>query len=217
MRVLRIYHGGREAAHRARERASSAVGVDKHEGRGQVACAPHAAGAFGGAFPDHGAAGTRGGDINRHGYADEAELRRVIQVAAPSVVDVHEEPFSLAARQWHDARPADLPIVMYTAQNIDKRYPPPFASYERRTHPRAGALYPCSRQAASVARGKGFDGRLEVIPLGFDPKLFRPGDQSLDDDEMVLALSGDSSRRRAFMMRSRCWRRWGGCGRRNSS
>ncbi len=78
---------------------------------------------------------------------------------------------------------------MYTAQNVDKRYPPPFAGYERPAHRRVAALYPCSRQAASVARGKGFTGLIEVIPLGYDPGVFIPGEQSVDDDELVLALA----------------------------
>jgi glycosyltransferase involved in cell wall biosynthesis len=79
---------------------------------------------------------------------------------------------------------------MYTAQNIDKRFPPPFSSYERKALARVSALYPCSHQAASVARGKGFSGLIDVIPLGFDPSLFRVGDQSLSDSEFVLGLFG---------------------------
>jgi glycosyltransferase involved in cell wall biosynthesis len=105
-------------------------------------------------------------------------------------LDVHEEPFSLSTRQWLRAAPADLPVVMYTAQNIDKRFPPPFAGYERRALRRAVGLYPCSRQAASVARTKGFTGSIRVIPLGFDPDLFHPGAQSLQDSELVLGLFG---------------------------
>jgi glycosyltransferase involved in cell wall biosynthesis len=79
---------------------------------------------------------------------------------------------------------------MYTAQNVDKRYPPPFGMYERRAHRRIAALYPCSRQAASVARGKGFAGLIDVIPLGYNPKLFYEGEQSFDVDELTLALVG---------------------------
>jgi glycosyltransferase involved in cell wall biosynthesis len=79
---------------------------------------------------------------------------------------------------------------MYTAQNIDKRYPPPYAQYERSAHRRVAALYPCSRQAAAVARGKGFGGLIQVLPLGYDDKLIRPGEQSPADDEIVLGLFG---------------------------
>jgi glycosyltransferase involved in cell wall biosynthesis len=79
---------------------------------------------------------------------------------------------------------------MYTAQNIDKRYPLPFARYERQALERADALYPCSRQAASVARGKGFAALIDVLPIGFDANVFRPGDQSLADEELVLVVAG---------------------------
>ena len=68
--------------------------------------------------------------------------------------------------------------------------PPPFAQYEPAAYRRVAALYPCSKQAAAVARGKGFAGLIEVLPLGYDDALFYPGDQSLDDDEIVLGLFG---------------------------
>jgi glycosyltransferase involved in cell wall biosynthesis len=130
------------------------------------------------------------GDVNRHGYTDSSVLARLVRDLAPDVLDIHEEPFSGAARQWRRAAQSDIPIVMYTAQNVDKRYPPPFARYETAAYRRVAALYPCSRQAASVARGKGFAGLIEVLPLGYDDAVFDPGDQSLDDDEIVLGLFG---------------------------
>ena len=132
----------------------------------------------------------RVGDVNRHRYARAAELRRLIHELGPDVVDVHEEPFSLAARQVLAVTPPAVPVVMYTAQNVDKRLPFPFSFYEGQAHRRASALYPCSRQAAAVARGKGFDGAIQVIPLGFDQELFRAGQQSLDDDILTFALVG---------------------------
>lgn len=185
-----MYHGGRNLAHRARERALQTVCVE-------VTLVVPAA------WPDENVEvplskevsimelpTTRQGDVNRHAYEDAATLEHLINEVKPDVLDLHEEPFSVAARQWLAAAPPELPVVMYTAQNVDKRYPPPFSAYERRSHGRIAALYPCSRQAASVARGKGFAGLIDVIPLGYDPQLFREGTQSLDDDDLVLALFG---------------------------
>jgi glycosyltransferase involved in cell wall biosynthesis len=189
--VLRAYHAGGREAHQARERALAAAGLDV------ILVIPS-----GWNEPDHQRALShdefgivelpvrRSGDINRHAYADPVALSRLVRDLLPTVLDVHEEPFSIAARQWLAAAPCDLPIVMYTAQNVDKRYPPPFAQYERSAYQRAAALYPCSRQAAAVARGKGFAGLIDVIPLGFDETLFVPGTQSLDDDEILLGLFG---------------------------
>jgi glycosyltransferase involved in cell wall biosynthesis len=190
VRVLRVYHGGSSKEHRARERALVVAGTD-------VALVVPTA------WPE-GVEPTlsserfrivelpvrRSGDVNRHAYADRGALVQLMHEVMPDLIDVHEEPFSAVARQWLAVVPPGLPVVMYTAQNVDKRYPPPFAQFERASHRRVGGLYPCSSQAAAVARGKGFAGLIEVLPLGFDQTVFHPGVQSLDDDEIVLGLFG---------------------------
>lgn len=130
----------------------------------------------------------RPGDVNRHAYADQHSIAEVLAEVRPDVLDLHEEPVSVAARQWLEAA-EDLPVTMYTAQNVDKRFPPPFAQWETAAYRRVQALYPCSRQAASVARGKGFGGLIEVLPLGIDP-VYSPGRQSAADDEVRLGLVG---------------------------
>ena len=132
----------------------------------------------------------RAGDVNRHVYRDGRTVRRLIDEIQPELVDIHEEPFSVATHQWLKALRVDVPVVMYTAQNIDKRYQPPFFGYEREARRRVAAFYPCSRQAASVLRGKGFPGAIEVLPLGYDDAVFKPGAQALDADEVVLMLVG---------------------------
>jgi glycosyltransferase involved in cell wall biosynthesis len=191
VRVLRVYHGGRSPSHRARERALKAGGIhvtlavpsDWPE-RGEEARLHEED------FPIVELPVARAGDVNRHAYRNPSMLAEVIADVRPNLVDIHEEPFSVASRQWLAAAPPELPVVMYTAQNVDKRFPPPFSRYETRAHRRVAALYPCSRQAASVARGKGFAGLIQVIPLGYDPQLYSAGDQSLNDQEVVLGLFG---------------------------
>jgi glycosyltransferase involved in cell wall biosynthesis len=130
----------------------------------------------------------RAGDVNRHVYAHG--IAGVLRDVQPDVLDLHEEPVSAAARQWLQAAPTTLAVVMYTAQNVDKRYPPPFSRFERDALRRVAAFYPCSRQAASVIRGKGFAGAIEVLPLGYDDRRFHPGEQSAENDELVLVLVG---------------------------
>ena len=185
MRVLRVYHSGRDSAHRARERALAAAGVE-------VVLAVPAA------WPPQEALHaepfevlelpvTRPGDVNRHGWS--GDLAAVLARVAPDVLDVHEEPVSVAARQWL-AVAGDRPVVMYSAQNLDKRWPPPFSAYEKHALARVAAFYPCSRQAASVLRGKGFAGRVEVLPLGVDEAVFTRGAQVLPTDEVSLLLAG---------------------------
>jgi glycosyltransferase involved in cell wall biosynthesis len=55
---------------------------------------------------------------------------------------------------------------VYTAQNLPKRYPPPFNWFERTALNRAAAAYPCSTEAGERLRRQGFRGSLHVIPLG---------------------------------------------------
>ena len=188
---MRVYHGGRSQPHRARERALTTAEVDVTlvvpicwpEGGGEEVLSSES-------FPIVELPVRRSGDVNRHAYTDSTRLARLLRDVSPDVFDIHEEPFSVAARQWLAAAPPDLPVVMYAAQNLDKRFPPPFSHYERAAHRRVASLYPCSAQAASVARGKGFAGPIEVLPLGYDDAVFFPGAQSLAEDEVVLALAG---------------------------
>jgi glycosyltransferase involved in cell wall biosynthesis len=186
---LRVYHNGRDSAHRARDRGLHAAGIDvtlvvprNWPETDEVSVREP--------FPVVELPVARPGDVNRHAYFADGGPEKLIGEVAPDLLDVHEEPFSLAAHQWLDAVPPALPVVMYTAQNIDKRFPPPFHLYERRAFGRVDALYPCSHQAASVARGKGFPGIIDVLPLGYDADQFAAGRQSVGDDEIVLALVG---------------------------
>jgi glycosyltransferase involved in cell wall biosynthesis len=191
IRVLRVYHGARDLQHRARERALVSAGVDVTlaapsqwpDAGGERVLSP-------GPFSLVELPVRRAGDVNRHVHLDEASVRRLIADTQPDVLDIHEEPFSAVARQWLGAAAGALPVVMYAAQNIDKRYPPPFSHYEHAAYQRVDAFYPCSHQAASVLRGKGFGGVIEVLPLGYDDAVYEPGTQSLDAEEIVLMLVG---------------------------
>ena len=191
LRVLTVCHAGRDPQHRERERALSALGVE------QTLVMPAS-------WSEAGAERelthepfaivelpiNRPGDVNRHTYAEDRRIVGLLAEFAADVLDIHEEPYSLAARQWLRAAPPKTPVVMYTGQNIDKRYPPPFAGYERAALQRANGLYPCCRQAASVARGKGFAGQVSVLPLGYDPEVFTVGDQAVESEVLTLMLAG---------------------------
>jgi glycosyltransferase involved in cell wall biosynthesis len=102
-------------------------------------------------------------------WYDRSELRRVMKAFRPDIVDIHEEPFSLAAASVFWAVRKEAPrakLCVYTAQNLPKRYPPPFSLIERLVLTRAGAAYPCSTEAGERLRARGFTGRIHVLPLG---------------------------------------------------
>lgn len=101
-------------------------------------------------------------------YAGGA-LRALLRELRPDIVDLHEEPYSLAVAAALRAVRAEVPaapVCMYTAQNILKRYPPPFRQLERRAMRSACAVYPCSTEAGEVMTAKGFAGTVNVLPLG---------------------------------------------------
>jgi glycosyltransferase involved in cell wall biosynthesis len=170
-RVLRIYHSAVVAEYRAREHLlRSRHGYDVHlvsparwpEGGSMVEAADDLD------VPLH-IVGTRG---RRHPilfwYA-HAALRRVLREVRPHIVDIHEEPYSLAAAAALSAVATEVPtarICIYTAQNILKRYPAPFRALESRALRLAAAAYPCSTEAGYVLRSKGFAGSVHVLPLG---------------------------------------------------
>lgn len=98
------------------------------------------------------------------------------------VIDIHEEPFALATAQvlalsWLRSvlarRPAP-PVVLYSAQNLTKRYPPPFRWLEAWALRTAAAVSVCNEEAGRICSAKGLSGRVEVIPLGVDPARFSP-------------------------------------------
>lgn len=99
------------------------------------------------------------------------------------VLDLHEEPAALATaevlalralRRLLGGRPA--PYVLYSAQNIAKRYPPPFRWWEARALRGAGAVSVCNAEAADVLRAKGLTAPAHVVGLGVEQADLAPTD-----------------------------------------
>lgn len=105
------------------------------------------------------------------------------------VIDIHEEPFALATAEillLRALRRVRTPVVLYTAQNLSKRYPLPFRMLERWTLRSAAGIAACNAEAAAVAVQKGFAGRPRVIALGVDsvaPLSSAEGDATSSDAE----------------------------------
>src|SRR3954451_16652287 len=187
MRLLRVYHAGRDPGHRERDRALVRAGVEvtlivpaEWPGPDDVRDEP---------FEVVQLPVRRVGDVNRHTYCEPERIAKLVQRISADVVDLHEEPFSSAVHQLLRVLPSDQPVVTYAAQNIDKRFPPPFAQWERRALARANGIYPCTRQAASVVVGKGFTGAVRVLPLA-PPPAMTSGDQRPPIDGVRMLLVG---------------------------
>jgi glycosyltransferase involved in cell wall biosynthesis len=110
-----------------------------------------------------------------HSYAPG--LRRVIRTVQPDLLYIDAEPYSVACFQWAAAaRSMRLPVVVYTAQNIAKRYPLAARLTERFVWSTAGGVICISQAAAEALESRGYRGEHWVSPKeSVDETIFTPG------------------------------------------
>src|SRR5664279_6230946 len=176
MRVLRISHSAVVGAWRERESVIRRLGVhirllsarSWNEGGADVPLVPE---------PNENVAAA--GTLGRHPILFVYDPRPIWREMGRhwDVIDIHEEPYALSTAEilfirW--LRRQRAPFVLYSAQNIFKRYPIPFRWFERGALGSAAALSVCNTDAARIARRKGLAGREVYIPLGVDTNRFSP-------------------------------------------
>lgn len=111
------------------------------------------------------------GTRSAHLFFYDPSLARVLGEGW-DVVHAWEEPFVVAGAQIAAWTPRDVPFVISTAQNIRKRYPPPFCPVRTVRAP-AFQRVDCLR-ADDCAGARGFAG-LPGSPLRRDPSRGRRG------------------------------------------
>jgi len=187
MKVLRVSHSAVVGAWRERERELRRLGADVHllsarrwdEGGAPVRLRPE---------PGEPVTGVR--TLGSHPALFVYDPRPLWLALGErwDVLDVHEEPFALATAEvlalcglrrvvdrWRGRDVGRAPaLVVYSAQNLTKRYPAPFRWIEAWVLRTADGVSVCNADAADVVRAKGARGRVEVIPLGVDPRVFAP-------------------------------------------
>lgn len=102
------------------------------------------------------------------GHIYRRRLYSLLKERRPDAVYVHHEPYALATFQTFFAARAleGAPVGFYSAQNIVKRHRRPIATGERWVFRNAAFALPISPSVAEVLRAKGYEGRMEVLPLG---------------------------------------------------
>src|ERR1700738_3353515 len=155
-RVLRIYPGGNDPRHRQREQALQRHGIEVGLVLPEAYGADWCTAPVGAEIP-HWRARLRLKDSIPLHLWPRGVIELAIKEFRPDIVDVQEEPFFPAGYQA--VRAARLvPTVMYTAQNLEKRLPPPIGSMQRAVFRRVAAIYACSGGAGQVIRARGYTG-----------------------------------------------------------
>jgi len=116
-------------------------------------------------------------------------MKRIVEEVKPDIVELWEEPFSGVTAHtifWTKRIVPNAKVIFFSAQNIPKRYPFPFSTFERYTYRNAQFAFLMNREVAEVLRGKGYEKEFAILPLGVDADIFCKKDVSLLKKEMGL-------------------------------
>ncbi|RME73542.1 MAG: glycosyltransferase family 4 protein, partial [Chloroflexi bacterium] len=111
------------------------------------------------------------GNYHLHFYP---KLRQIVREVRPDVFHIDEEPYNLATfhAMWL-ARSVGAKTVVFSWQNLLRRYPPPFSWMERYVLRHADTLLVGNQEAMEVWTRKGYTGPIYQIPqFGVDPAIF---------------------------------------------
>jgi len=114
------------------------------------------------------------GNIILHSY--RTDWRRFLEQRRPDLIYVNHEPYAVATAQvcWANMRSIKAPFGIYSCQNINKPYPPPFSWMERMVYRNSQFAFPITEDVAGVMQVKGFAGRSAVCALPLDPEKYHP-------------------------------------------
>jgi glycosyltransferase involved in cell wall biosynthesis len=196
MRVLRIAHSSLTPALRERERALTRYYPDVdlevitterwREAELEVDATPDDL------FPVQTARTYLSKHIQLFAY-DPRPIIAALKRHKPHLIDLNHEPYSVACAEvltlcdWYAPH---VPVVMQTAQNISRRYPPPFGWLERRAFKRVAAAYVCSETVREVLLSKGFSKPAQIVPFGVNTESFRPRIANPASKELTIGFVG---------------------------
>jgi len=119
-------------------------------------------------------------------------LARALNEVHPDIIDFYEEPFSMVMGQLLPLRRLFAPrarLMFYSAQNINKRYPPPFNLFEQAAFRAADYANVCASEVGAVLRRKGYRKPLKLIPLAADDTVFKPLPEARNELRAELAIA----------------------------
>jgi len=108
-------------------------------------------------------------------------MKGVLVSLRPDIVELWEEPFSAVAAHtiyWTKRTVPEAKIIFFSAQNVFKRFPFPFSTFEKYTYKNAEHAFLVNEEVNDIVRTKGFEKGSTVLPLGVDTDLFCKKDAS---------------------------------------
>ncbi len=128
-------------------------------------------------------------------------LKRLVELIKPDVFHIDEESFNFATFQamqlgvQHRAK-----RCFYNWANIERRYPPPFSTFERYSLKHAHAAIAGSHEAATIIERHGYQGPIHVLPqFGVDPDLFQPTSEPLTATPFRIGYFGRMMERKGVL------------------
>jgi glycosyltransferase involved in cell wall biosynthesis len=111
------------------------------------------------------------GNYHLHFYP---KLGQIVRRVRPDIFHIDEEPYNLATfLALRLARSVGAGTVVFSWQNLLRRYPPPFSWMERYVLKHADALLAGNSESAQVWQRKGYPGPIHLIPqFGVDPAIY---------------------------------------------
>ncbi|HDL64858.1 MAG TPA: glycosyltransferase family 1 protein, partial [Proteobacteria bacterium] len=109
-------------------------------------------------------------------------IKKLIREIQPDLIELWEEPFSAVTAHTIRAARRVCPgakIIFFSAQNISRRYPPPFSFFERYTYRNADYAFVINSEAEQIIKERGWQNPSLVLPLGVNPAQFKRSDQAL--------------------------------------
>lgn len=111
------------------------------------------------------------GNYHLHFYP---KLKSIVRRVQPDIFHIDEEPYNLATfLATRLAQSVQAKTVVFSWQNLLRRYPPPFNWMERYVLNHTDALLVGNSESAGVWERKGYAGPIHLIPqFGVDPAIY---------------------------------------------
>ena len=111
------------------------------------------------------------GNYHLHFYP---KLKQILRQVQPDIFHIDEEPYNLATfLAMRLAQSVRAGTVVFSWQNLLRRYPPPFNLMERYVLDHTDALLVGNSESVKVWERKGYTGPIHLIPqFGVDPAIY---------------------------------------------